>query len=373
MAITGIRVALLTLSALAVVLLQGLFNLNGGLEAMKKHAKEGVFSNGKTLHHVYLGYPVIDDILSWSVSFWDPVCHESRSTLLLSKTLSASLQSLGVFAMIESLRRQDKNIILRWSPVNVFVWQYLGAAIFVPLYFVVELESHLPQRKAADPTVPYLQAKSLLPASTVTILHLYRMVYFPPAGITTSQHQAWLAVWQLAPVFCYCALAALSTSLSRGDEKLNLQSQNADARWIKATYSVFGAFSGVTHVAVMWLLASSKDTSVSLSAAFIPKIGSLWKSDTANSVFINEYTFFLQWDYIIIVIAGGIYATRIVDMIYYLRGCSLGLLSKVVVFIVAGTASHLFGCGLVWAAVLYAREDLLRLEYAKSLTKETEE
>lgn len=81
---------------------------------MKKHASDGVFSNGKTLHHVYMGYPIVDKALSLSVSFWDPVCHESTAVKLLSTTLSATLQSLGVFAMVESLRNGNRNIMLRW-------------------------------------------------------------------------------------------------------------------------------------------------------------------------------------------------------------------------------------------------------------------
>jgi hypothetical protein len=114
MIVTRTRVALLTFSAIAAILLQGIFNFDGGLAAMKEHAAKGMFSNGKKLHRVYLGLPIIDDMLSWSVSFWDPVCYESESVLLLSTTLSASLQSLGVFAMVESLRKGKRNIMLRW-------------------------------------------------------------------------------------------------------------------------------------------------------------------------------------------------------------------------------------------------------------------
>jgi hypothetical protein len=114
MNVTYTRVVLVTLSAFAAVLLQGFFNIDGGLAAMKAHAANGMFSNGKVLHRVYLGLPVIDNLLSWSVSFWDPVCHESDSVRLLSTTLSASLQSLGVFAMVEGLRKGKRNIILRW-------------------------------------------------------------------------------------------------------------------------------------------------------------------------------------------------------------------------------------------------------------------
>lgn len=111
---TKTRAWLGVLSLLAVILLQGVFHLNGAFATMSKHAEVGRFSSGKTLHHVYMGYPVIDKMLALSVSFWDPVVHESQVVRLLSTTLSASLQSLGIFAMVESLRTGDRNRVLRW-------------------------------------------------------------------------------------------------------------------------------------------------------------------------------------------------------------------------------------------------------------------
>jgi hypothetical protein len=87
-------------SIIALVLLQGIFGLNGGTNAVMTHAKEGRFSNGKGLHHVYTGYLLIDDILPMSVGMWDPVLHQARPATLLSRTFSASVQSLGVFAMV---------------------------------------------------------------------------------------------------------------------------------------------------------------------------------------------------------------------------------------------------------------------------------
>ncbi|KAF3054766.1 hypothetical protein CFAM422_013253 [Trichoderma lentiforme] len=281
------RVWLGFLSALAVVFLQGFFHLNGAFAAMSKHAEEGRFSNGKPLYHVYMGYPVVDKMLALSVSFWDPVCHQSRVVKLLSITLSASLQSLGVFALVESLRLGKKHIVLRWCGLNVFCWQYIGAAIFIPLYFVVEVENHF-AGKAPDPAVPHGQAKALLLASVLTIIHLYRMVYFPPASITTSQHQAFMAVWQLAPFFCLATLLAISSCFSG-----STQSRNADARWIKITCLVYGLLSAVAHIGVHIALSTSHDPSVSQAAAYIPRFDALWRRDTAASVFIEKSIFFL--------------------------------------------------------------------------------
>jgi hypothetical protein len=244
--------------------------------------------------------------------------------------------------------------------VNVFAWQYIGAAIFVPLYFLVELESHFIPDNVSDPEVPYLQAKSLLPGAALVIIHLYRMVYFPPEGTTVSQHQAWLAVWQLAPLLCYCVVAAISTYLSTEDKVAAPHQRDADLRWVKATYALFGLFSGVMHVSVMYQLASSQSPSVSLMETFIPRSSSLWQPNTASSVFIAESAFFLQWDYIIIVVVGGIYTTKILQMVY---GLNYGIIGGLVLTFSSCVASHIIGSGLVWAVVLLLREEFLRKSF----------
>ncbi|KAI5867876.1 hypothetical protein GGS23DRAFT_613041 [Durotheca rogersii] len=364
MALLGARIALFGLSALAVLTLHGYFYADGNLQAMQKHAHEGVFSNGKTLHHVYSGYHVVDKLLAMSVSFWDPVCHESRVAKLLSTTLSATLQSLGVFAMVESLRNGNRSIMLRWAPVQVFAWQYIGAAIFVPIYFVVELESHFTD-KATDPAVPYLQAKSLLPASILTVMHLFRMVYFPPGNITSSQHQAFLAVWQLAPLFCYCALSAIANYLSSGKGDTVTRARNADVPWVKATYAVFGLFSALVHLGVQWTLATSADPGVSHSAAYVPRLDKLWQADAAARVYIEETTFFLQWDYVIIVAASAVYAVAILEGVY--GRFAVG--ARAALFLATCATCHVGSAGLVYAAVLSVREDHLRGQFAKKQEK----
>lgn len=109
------RTTFYALAVLATILLQGVFIADGAFAALNRHAQNGRFSDGKQLHHVYLGLPIIDHMLRNSVSMWDPVCNSSPSVKLLSIDFSTTVQSLGVFAVIESLRRgKGKNILLRW-------------------------------------------------------------------------------------------------------------------------------------------------------------------------------------------------------------------------------------------------------------------
>ena len=164
-------------------------------------------------------------------------------------------------------------------PVNILAWQLIGAAIFVPLYLMLELEQHSFSSErpvSQDPTVPYLQAKALLPATIITVLHLYRMVYFPPSGITTAQHQAWTAVWQLTPFLCYAAMAAIGLFLtSRNTEQVveSERSSNSDVPWLKAVFLLFGLFSAIGRGLILNFPKRIGNTSQTFELCFpVPKV-----------------------------------------------------------------------------------------------------
>jgi hypothetical protein len=127
-----------------------------------------------------------------------------------------------------------------------------------------------------------------------------------------------MAVWQLAPFFCYCAIAEIVSYFSQTDTKTadSPRSHNANAPWLKAAFALFGFFSVAMHLAVLWELASSQDLPVSHESTFISQHHKLGHPNTAASLYNEESRFFLQWDYIIIVIGAAIYVTVILDRRY---------------------------------------------------------
>jgi hypothetical protein len=256
------------------------------------------------------------------------------------------------------------------APVYIFCWQYFGTAIFVPFYCFVELNQHFNPRKSFDPSVPYFQAKSLLPAAAIAVLHPYRMVYFPPSGTTESQHQTFIANYQLGPFICYGLVAAFANYLSSDHKDEKPHAPNADAPWIKATYAVFGLFSGVVHLSIMRLLLQSKDPSVSLSTVFVPQLGKIWKPDAAASLYVEESLFFLQWDFILVVLACSIYITRISEGMYCSRDGGWPAFKSITLVLAFGVACVLFSPGAVVSGVLYLREDFLRRDYADKQEKD---
>ena len=265
------------------------------------------------------------------------------------------------------------------APVNIFLWQTIGAANFIPLYLTFELDRHFHpkshQKKPceSDPSVPYLKAKSFLPAAVITIIQCFRMVYFPPSGTTISQHQVWLAIWQLAPFFCWALDAALASYLesdSADDDKKskdpssNQADPHADAVYIKITYFTFGLSCAFIHLWVLYNLIFSKDPSVSLTSIFIPRNSKLWNPNTGATNWVEESRYFLQWDYIIVVLAAGLYALVITEGTH-VRAGKFSTSARSTIFLAFCIAGMMFTPGSVCAWVLYWREDFLRRRYVE--------
>ena len=256
----------------------------------------------------------------------------------------------------------------------MFCCQYLGTAIFVPFYCFVELNRHFNPNEVSDPSVPYLQAKSLLPAAIIGFLHPYRLVYFTPSGTTTSQHQTFIANYQLGPFITYALVATFTNYLSSDHQNEKPYPKNADAPWIKVVYAFFGMFSTITHLSVIGKVLTSRDRAVNLTSLFVPAFGKIWLVDAAASRFVEESLYFLQWDFILVVLACSIWVTRITEIMYTVRGGTgngwLGVKSAALVLFF-GIACVLFSPGGVVSAVLYEREDFLRQEWIRKQERET--
>lgn len=112
--VSSTRIPFLILTVAACTLLQGTLIANGAFVGLLKATWYGQFGNGKPLHRVYTGLPVVDDLLAVSVSFWDAVATEKPTLRLESLMLCASLQTFAVLATVEGMRKGQKHTILQW-------------------------------------------------------------------------------------------------------------------------------------------------------------------------------------------------------------------------------------------------------------------
>lgn len=231
----------------------------------------------------------------------------------------------------------------------------------------MELQRHFGP-ETSDPSVPLLQAKALIPAAAIAVIHPFRMVYFPPSQITDSQHQAHIAFYQLGPFICYALVATFANYLASDhrDSEAQVTKPNEDAWWIKAAYAFFGCFSGIVHVAMVCRVIFSRNPTLSLDRLFVPRLAPIWHDDAAANMYVEESLFFLQWDFILVVLACSLYVTRLVEAMYGSRGEGEdGWLAfkSASILLCCGVSCVALGPGTVVSAVLFLREDFLRKQY----------
>ena len=231
----------------------------------------------------------------------------------------------------------------------------------------MELQRHF-SSEASDPSVPLLQAKALMPAAAISVIHPFRMVYFPPSQLTESQYQAHIAFYQLGPFICYALVAAFANYMASDhrDGEAPVTKPNADAWWIKAVYAFFGSFSGIVHVATVCRVMFSRDPTFSLHKLFVPRLESIFHADAAAHLYVEESLFFLQWDFILVVLACSLYVTRIAEAMYGSReeGEDGWLAFKSAAMLLwCGILCVTLGPGTVVSGVLFLREDFLRKQY----------
>jgi hypothetical protein len=104
--------SLITLSAAAFALLWGGMLLNGTIDAMNMAKATGIFLNGQHLRLSYSGFAALDDFCATLVAFFDGISREPGPWHQMLM-FCASLQTAGLWAMIEGSRKGDKHWLLR--------------------------------------------------------------------------------------------------------------------------------------------------------------------------------------------------------------------------------------------------------------------
>ncbi|KAJ2992882.1 hypothetical protein NUW58_g2019 [Xylaria curta] len=351
------------IAVLAVFLLFGILIGNGAFLAVVKNVLFGTFSNGSLRYRVYTGNIIIDTLLAQCVSFWTPVLTRSSSSLLLSTTLCASLQTLAIWATIEGLRNGETHRALRWAPLTIFVWQFVGTSIFVPLYAVVELRHHFVNSpNGYDASTPYAAARALIPAGIVALIHPFLTIHYPSSGTTESQMQTFIANYQLGGVLCYVLVTAGAYILSVDDKAAGHRSVNADQWWIQQAYIWFGVFSMTAHLDVVRQILTSTDDEVSFMSVFVPQAGLLGLPDAPATLYEREHLYFLQWDLVLLVLGVALWLSRTLAAIAEIRrpNSPLGSITRAALLIVLSLACMMLSPGAVGSAVFYYRENILR-------------
>lgn len=377
------KATFVSLTVTSAIMLFGFLSINGGFLELFTSMFTHRFSNGKPLYPTYTGVAAVDFVLRMPVSFWTPAMTQNPSLKLQSVVLYPALQALAAGATVESFRRGgDKPLMLRWSPLFIFVWMWAGSALFYPMFCYFDLVRHYYNRnqggtgQGVEVEVPYYQAVSIPIATFISYFWPYIMIHFPPATITSAQHQNIIALNQFGSFLCYVLVAAGATYLStpnyaKTTTKTTPRPRNSDAPWLKATYAFFGLFSAVVHLAVLGRLlfrpGSLNGDDVSLAGVFVPRLadglgaGNFLSTPQARAVMMApQVQFFMQWDYLLVLATAAVWSARNAEAMCCRRAGGWPPLTGAAVVLALGLASFLLNPGTVLSAVLYLREDFLR-------------
>ncbi|RYP69054.1 hypothetical protein DL769_005372 [Monosporascus sp. CRB-8-3] len=358
------------LSIFGFFILLGVLSINGGMWQLFLTMWSGEYSDGSPRYPIYTGVAAVDYLIAMPVSFWVPAVTQMPALKLTSVVLYPTLQALATWATIECFRQGEKPAMLRWAPLAIFVWMWFGTGVFMGLYCYYDLVRHFYSRnlqtKIIDTaSVPYHYAVSIPAATILAYIWPYILIHFPPAGTTTAQHQTFIALNQFGSVFCYILVAAGANYLSSNHTDNTPRPRHADAPWIKATYALYAVFCVLMHfVAIGWVLQSS-DPNVSISEVFLPKFDNmhvtpLGRAKSKSMMMAPEVQFFLQWDFLLAVFVGAIWATRTTEAMYCPRQGGWEPLTSAGLVFAFSIVSLLLNPGAVLSALLYVREDFLR-------------
>lgn len=366
------RSTFVLLTVFAVIMLFGFLIASGGMLQLFITMWTRTFSDGSPRYPVYTGVAAIDYLLAMPVSFWIPAVTQSTSLKLQSVVLYPALQALATWATIEGFRKTEKPLMLRWAPVSIFLWMWMGTGMFMPMFCYFDLAHHL-RRKDNRPSssssrspqngveVPYFQAVSMPVATLLAYIWPYIMIHFPPAGTTTAQLQSFIALNQFGSFFCYILVAGGSTYLSGNNTNTTSRPKNADAPWIKATYALFGGLSVLIHLGVSGILLRSRDPTVTFSAVFVPSFANSLGTPSSHALrMAPEVQFFLQWDFLLFILTTAVWGEHAIEHICIHFKNHWSPFERGALVVVLGIVSFIFNPGTVLCSILYVREGFLR-------------
>ncbi|RYP81901.1 hypothetical protein DL770_005757 [Monosporascus sp. CRB-9-2] len=187
---------------------------------------------------------------------------------------------------VEASRRRSAGRAVAWTPLFGFLYQTVGGAAVVPLFYVAYVAASRDDayhRSGRELRPGY--ARALLPATVlgylVPTLAMFAHGYW---GRNLHVTQALIAFWQPAPLLVDALLVVFASVLpcfplpSSSSSALTPVSRasarappkNGDVPHLKRLYLVAGLVSAAVHVGTLYACLSSSDPRLSLRRVFVP-------------------------------------------------------------------------------------------------------
>ncbi|KAH7311405.1 hypothetical protein B0I35DRAFT_438021 [Stachybotrys elegans] len=306
MEISAIKVYFNALSFLAVVLLWGVSLWNGTVKALLLAVWHGALGDGPPLKTDYTGIIVIDYPIALLVAFffYGTNAHDEAYQLFLLDAYSL-LQSAFIWLYLESYRRQGK-VGASWvkRPLAFgLLWQCLGGAISLPLYYAQHLPWALQDKLPHTHDVDHAKALPigyLLGAIVPTLVGM-APTWLGPGARSAISHQTILAAWQPDPIWvsCIISLCASMFALFRGGSSGDSPRARSTAfAWARFSYLLAAILSGMAHIYVMGRVLLSTNPDVNFVRMYVPFLIN-GPEGTSSNIFVFGPWLFLQYDLII--------------------------------------------------------------------------
>ncbi|KAL9626429.1 MAG: hypothetical protein Q9204_007312 [Flavoplaca sp. TL-2023a] len=205
----------LLLSILGFYLLWVNMYFNSTISALGHTSTSGTFPDGRALLNSFTGWAPLDQNIATIVAFFDEMTNGSDpGGKLLYMDVISTLHTAILWFMLEVLRGSEMKLMGLLVPATwALLWNGLGAGWILPLAIYFHLQP--PTSTSADKLIPIAQAKALIPALIIgSYLTAMKMFLSPTLTTSPTQHQAMIALFQLAPLFTVIIQMVLASLIS---------------------------------------------------------------------------------------------------------------------------------------------------------------
>ncbi|KAI7278161.1 hypothetical protein KC345_g6137 [Hortaea werneckii] len=287
----------------------------------------------------------------------DPGQKVQQAYFLLSFFPVAAIMS------VEAGRRANYRTVIYFTSLWALAYQTVGRAIFLALYglaYVTVIAK--PEGKATQLTDPIARgpsnayAEALLPSLVLGYLLPTGLIYLPYDDWSLTQ--AFIAVWQPAPVFVNLLLVVFTWAYTdgAGDTLHSIVSTSGGLKQLKQVYALGFVIAAAAHWALLTICFLASDVRLSLQHVLLPD-WQLFVGENINPTLPQGLLYIFQWDFLIIAATMSVLAYMValdVRGAYPQNAPSSG---KIVGLLCVG--SVIIGPAATVAAVWYWREGFL--------------
>ncbi|OKL57954.1 hypothetical protein UA08_06760 [Talaromyces atroroseus] len=285
-------------SAIGFYLLWIVMAQNGTIDALDSVRKTGIYPNGRPLKTSYVGIPLLDGAISTLIAFTDALTGgNDPATRLVMIDVVSTLQSGGLWVIIESIRNGAGPVGVVLSSVWPLLWNGFGAGFILPIYYYLNL-------KGPDINKPLrLNYAKTLTVTSVLALFLPSFIVLPPFQVTRSaqDNQTFAALFQITPTIA----AVFQTILASLTSPKAASGQYAAKVPVRRAYFFSGLFSAAAHIYAVLTAMYSTDPAVTWSRVYVPSPSDV-VADSEWTV-LEGALLFIKYDWIIINVSSALW------------------------------------------------------------------